>query len=600
MTEEPYDVAAAVNALLGGSTDEHLISGAVMQLQVPWRLSDLGGDSPPTLQVKQLDLTARLEEATVDASTAMPAVRRDLERVRDDAEELRARLTSIEVSLGAVEATTEKSVALLAELDRVKKNLERCAVALREADGFLALSKRLESAQLHDYPRVVEQIRVVRASSQLPMLQAMPEFRDMSTRLAQYERRLEAHLRPKFVAALRASDVKAVLELASVYNDIGQSESLRTAYFDARLEDLQAFWNQYEPPLTSWLPLFYARLQNVVAGESDWCRLLFGRSQKDELAQHLLAHFDGALAARLQSCALPEVVVLHRDAPSKAPYASYVDHYGQLERDFLLGKPTRRASSADVSGGGSGNSVHSASDPALMDPFLAAEQAVDRCQSLTNLEQYAGLLEALEAHFSFRLNNNATKADDAFHRLASAKALQRKLSTFDSKLRARLLAHVTIERFAEDAALPVLPFAEKHVAGLVEAARGEVFESLFGTIRSLLSDYARLPLWSAPPAPVDPDLPRMQPDPTPAVAGVVEHLFALLHHLESLNSVEDQEYWIHTVVKAAVDLFAKQIALIPRPRSASGKEQLQIDVSAVSNLLSALGVANTSLANIKI
>ncbi len=134
---------------------------------------------------------------------------------------------------------------------------------------------------------------------------------------------------------------------------------------------------------------------------------------------------------------------------------------------------------------------------------------------------------------------------------------------------------------------------------MVETARAAVFESLFGTIRSALADYARLPVWFKLGGEVDPDLPKMRPDPTPAVASVVEHLFALLHHLESLNSVADQEYWINLVVKAAVDLFVKQVNAIPR-MSALGREQLSIDVSAVANLLSALGVPTGSLSSLKV
>ena len=114
-------------------------------------------------------------------------------------------------------------------------------------------------------------------------------------RLTTYERRLEGHLRPKFIAALRSNDVKTAVELAAVYRDIGQAAAMRTTYFDVRLEDLKAFWNQYKPPLTSWLPLFYARLQNVVVAETEWCKLLFGKSQKEELSVHFLSHFDAPL-----------------------------------------------------------------------------------------------------------------------------------------------------------------------------------------------------------------------------------------------------------------------------------------------------------------
>jgi hypothetical protein len=49
--------------------------------------------------------------------------------------------------------------------------------------------------------------------------------------------------------------------------------------------------------------------------------------------------------------------------------------------------------------------------------------------------------------------------------------------------------------------------------------------------------------------------------------------------------VEDQDYWINLVVKAAVELFVKQAEQVPK-LSASGREQLQIDISAFGNVLS--------------
>jgi hypothetical protein len=127
-------INSIVNAMIGGNTDEAHLSELVLGLQV-----------------KQLELNAKLESATHDACNAMPLIMRELERIREDADDLRSKLVSIEISLGAVEASTEKSVALLAELDRVKKNLEACALILKEADAFLALSKRLESAHLQDF-----------------------------------------------------------------------------------------------------------------------------------------------------------------------------------------------------------------------------------------------------------------------------------------------------------------------------------------------------------------------------------------------------------------------------------------------------------------
>jgi hypothetical protein len=275
---------------------------------------------------------------------------------------------------------------------------------------------------------VISQIREVRASSQMHVLQSIPELKDLTARLAAYERRLEAYLRPKFVAALRSNDVKTAVELAAVYKDIGQEAAMRITYFDARLEDLQTFWSSYQPPLTGWLPLFYARLQNVVVAETEWCKLLFGRSQKEgdgessglccsqsltvpfflyflpsELTAHLLAHFDSSLASRLGACTLPEVVELHQGALSDTPFQQHIQQYGALEKDHLFGRNTALASSARgvPTTTASQRTALSASAAQLTDPFIAGDEAVERCQSLTNFTQYVGLIDALEVRACF-------------------------------------------------------------------------------------------------------------------------------------------------------------------------------------------------------
>lgn len=73
-------INARVNELIGGNTDEQHLSALVMQLQV-----------------KQLDLNATLEDAAADAVATMPNILRQLERIREDADDLRAKLMGMKV-----------------------------------------------------------------------------------------------------------------------------------------------------------------------------------------------------------------------------------------------------------------------------------------------------------------------------------------------------------------------------------------------------------------------------------------------------------------------------------------------------------------------
>lgn len=77
------------------------------------------------------------------------------------------------------------------------------------------------------------------------------------------------------------------------------------------------------------------------------------------------------------------MVELHKIALSKVAFEQHVKRYGQLEKDFLLGKGGALSSST-AQGALSSSAVQ------LVDPFLAAEEAVERCLSLTNFTQFAG------------------------------------------------------------------------------------------------------------------------------------------------------------------------------------------------------------------
>ncbi len=598
-----FDVAAWVNGVLNGD------GGSEQSVE------ERASSSLLTLQMRHLELAGLLEEASFEAAGSIPKVLRELERIREESDDLRGKLQGIEMSLGGIEATTERSVALLMELDRVKRNMQQCAAALSEAERFMALSKQIEAAlaEGQDFAAVVGQMREVRGS--LHTLQNVPEFRNATARLAQYEKRLELQLRPRFVAAVRANEVQAALELCAVYRDIQQENVMKTAYFETRLEDLQSFFaSQAQVAVAGWLPLFYSRLVTIVTAESEWCQLLFGRERKKqmqtELSVHLLEHFARSLAARMEGVSLKAAVELHRHAEDtaaqldplveralEAPFAQFVNNYGQLEKETLL---------SELAAGG--------------EAFALAEAAVDRCQSLTKFSQLPGLISALEALFapppppsapgralasvgssapsrSAAVSVAAVKPGDqwsqvhsALHSLSQAKAAHRKLGGFDSRLRARILSVVTIEDFANDATRPVLPLADQHSRAQIDAARTVVFDAIFGVVRQSFGDLSKQPVWTRVATDVDPDMPKLRPDASPAVTRVIEHLFALPHHLENLDDQEDgAEHWINVVAKAAVDLYTKEMQNVPK-LSPAGALQLQTDVDALANLLSALGV----------
>lgn len=450
-------------------------------------------------------------DGSYEAAGSIPRLLRELDRIRSESDNLKSKLQQIELSLGGIEASSERSVALLIELDRVKQNMQQCAAALREAQRFTALSKGIEAGlgEGQDLNAMVGQIREVRNS--LHILQNVPEFRNATARLAQLEKKLELQLRPKFLQALKANDVQAILELRAVYSDIQQEAVMKTAYFEARQEPLQQYFvAQAQTPVAEWLPQFYNRLLNIVTVEAEFCLLLFGRENKSsvqsELAIHLLDHFARSLAARMEGLGLRTAVELRLVAETaaqqlearalpfvEAPFAAFVANYGQAERDVVLGELAARA---DV------------------DLFAVAEAATDRCQTLTKFSQLSGLVAALEALFAAGVKQQqqqhqpqsqqphqqpqqkassasfgaAVQVDQwaavhaALKQLAVAKALYKRLASFDSRLRARVLAVTANEELARDPSRCVLPAADQLLRAHIEAQRSVVFGSTFSLL----------------------------------------------------------------------------------------------------------------------
>ena len=203
----------------------------------------------------------------------------ELERIREESDDLKSKLAGIEMGLGGIQASTDRSVALLVELDRVKRNMEMCSQALQQTERFMALSKAIEKSlsEGQDLSSVVAQIREVRAS--LDTLQNVPEFRNATARLAQYEQRLEMQLRPKLLAAIRAGNVPEAVSLAQAYRDVDQADRMARAYREARGDEMVAWLAaRGDEPLADMLPGLYNHLLASVAAERSWCEALFGTS----------------------------------------------------------------------------------------------------------------------------------------------------------------------------------------------------------------------------------------------------------------------------------------------------------------------------------
>lgn len=140
------------------------------------------------LQMHALEVGNQLEETSTQALAAIPRVMREVERLRKDVScprvirlsfclqspqmlALKEKLNSFNERLYRIESHTDRSVRVLAEIDRAKTRMEDCLKALEQVDKLSKLTADIEAVfATNDYKRV----RPPRTSSEGEMLSGTP------------------------------------------------------------------------------------------------------------------------------------------------------------------------------------------------------------------------------------------------------------------------------------------------------------------------------------------------------------------------------------------------------------------------------------------
>lgn len=107
------------------------------------------------LQMHALEVGNQLEDTSNQALAAIPRVLREVERLRKEMLVLKEKLNSFNERLYRIESHTDRSVRVLADIDRAKTRMEDCLKALEQVDKLSKLTADIEAVfATNDYRRV--------------------------------------------------------------------------------------------------------------------------------------------------------------------------------------------------------------------------------------------------------------------------------------------------------------------------------------------------------------------------------------------------------------------------------------------------------------
>eukprot|EP01133_Synstelium_polycarpum_P014270 gene14270-16844_t len=253
------------------------------------------------LQIYSLELNISLETRSSDSLLYVPKAVREIDRVRKEALQLKARVKSINSAIEQMHAKTSTTVATIAKLDTVRTRIDQCTRSLAEAEKLLSFSAQADALFASpDLGKIADTLDGVKQS--LSVLSDIPEFREQSRLFPAHQDRLEQLVRPQLAAALAARDVAACTSLLRVFASMKRETSFFSHYYASRLEPLKASWATYKAssPLASYLQAFFSEVSALVRHEGEFVAAL-DQNRHSHVLQQLVIHLFTAINPQMQS-----------------------------------------------------------------------------------------------------------------------------------------------------------------------------------------------------------------------------------------------------------------------------------------------------------
>ncbi|KAK9897333.1 hypothetical protein P389DRAFT_55872 [Cystobasidium minutum MCA 4210] len=241
------------------------------------------------------DTSAQVERAIEEVSRTVPRLTFDLQLMRENVVLLRFTLDSIRKR--SIEATahseTSQVMRRLKVLDTIKTRMEAARDVLREAEAWSTLESEVTAlVQEQSYAKAAE--RLAEANKSMVVFQNSPEYEQRRSLMVSLQNGLEAGLSASLVTAINARDTNACKNFYAIFGQIQRETEFRNYYFGSRRAHLLTDWQHARlsdcpsattdssetlavtsrptspappVPFSSYLPNFYARLQNSLNEE---------------------------------------------------------------------------------------------------------------------------------------------------------------------------------------------------------------------------------------------------------------------------------------------------------------------------------------------
>ena len=322
----PSDTSSLLNELLLPYTDLSSLDKALGSLST--RLSLLSSDT-----------SSELEESIHDISRAVPRLTYDLQFMRESA-------TTLQSSLGIVQAQvaqqrpsdtdgdeTYKSLEKLAHLDKLKTRMESARGILREAESWSTLEGEItEFIGSESWEKAG--VRLAEASKSMVVFQSTPgEYESRRTLLVSLQNELEGRLATALEGAIEKDDVAACGKLREVFEMIERGQEFQRSYFAAKRRKVLEEWTDLESgrSLSTFLSKWFASLLATTHTEKSQIPLIFTSSPEKVLGSFLhsiMENLSPSFESRLFTVAnddtaetLPELIKAYKAAEDFASSA---------------------------------------------------------------------------------------------------------------------------------------------------------------------------------------------------------------------------------------------------------------------------------------
>ncbi|GLI65717.1 hypothetical protein VaNZ11_009313 [Volvox africanus] len=261
--EDGFDPISWINQACGSRPVEEPLEKFLAELEM-------------RLQLSAEDIEATLSDSSAQAMRRIPFAIQEIYRLQGDIQGMQDQVQIMAQTVQRDAEEARASVSHIAELHRVKANMESACNSLKEATELSGLFVKVEEVfAAGDLPKVAEVLASMRRS--LNLVGDVPEFRAGRQKLRALEDRLQMQVEGSLGDALaRGSDDANTRNLCGLLLAVDRYGTIESMYTSTKLAQVHALWEEHAASgggaelVAVWLPSFLSRLLVLLQTEAFW------------------------------------------------------------------------------------------------------------------------------------------------------------------------------------------------------------------------------------------------------------------------------------------------------------------------------------------